>query len=410
MNHARSLFLLSVLATATSLAAQAPPPPRVVGLTFGAPMVPTIDPGTCQYQLCNGAVLPPAANPLAGGTAHDATDGATWITTGLFLAKVDTRNQCLVVCPPQPVPIPAGANFATGLAFSEAQRVLWISYDNNVIARFGVQGCQLLPQGFCQAPVALQHMVTGLATDDINGFLFYASSPIGGGGPAFGLVYQAPIATPCNPFCRFPIPSCTGALFTQITGLGWEPCRQLLYATDGVGLVGSQLLPNCQVNPAICCPGPFAAPLIGLDVMPSNAVPMGVSCTQGACPVCPAMRHDTVGDATIGNPFFALTLRNAPSGAVSILVISIGQFCTPPGFPLFFCGPILTPPPLTTFGGFPTGGTGGCSGGILFPVPLPPNPALCGMPMSSQFVGLCPANPLTDNFVSNCLSWMITGS
>ncbi len=408
MNRNRSLLVLSALCAASVLEAQAPPPPRVVGLTLG-PAVVVQDPFTCQVQPCLAGFLPPAMNPFAGGTAHDAGDGATWITNGLQLAKVDVRNQCQIVCPPQPIPLPAAAAFATGLAYTEQTRTLWVSYSTNQIGSFTVQGCQLLPQVLCVAPVAAGHMVTAIATDDLGGSIFYASSPAPGG-PAFGIVFQAPIAAPCAPFCRYTIPGCAGALLPQITGLGFEPCRSILYATDGPTLVGTQILPNCQQLPVNCCVLPFAAPYVGLDVLPSHGVPFNPSCTQGACPVCPGLRHDTVGDATVGNNAFALSLKGAPANSLAILILSIGAHCSGPGIPLFFCAPIFTPAPFATFGAFPTGGGVGCTGGVLFPLALPGNPALCGLPMSSQWVGICPGNPLVDNFTSNCLSWTITGS
>lgn len=408
MTKFRSLLLLAAIAAPGTLEAQGPP--RVVGIT-AVPNLRAQNPFTCATAFCGAVPMGAPVAPLAGGTAHDAADGATWITNGVVLAKVDFRA-CAVRCAPQPMPMPPGATFATGLAYDEQTRTLYATYDNNVIAWFGQPAtavCVLAPIAFCVPPIAAGHMLSGIATDDLGGNIFYASSPAPGG-PAFGMVYQAPLAAPCAPFCRFPIPGCGGLLLPQITGLGWESCRRILYSTDGPTVVGVTLQPNCQVQPVSCCPGPAAAPYAGLCVLPTDNVPLGPNCTQGVCPVCPTMRHDTIGDPVIGNPTFALTLQNAPANSVAILVLSFGNYCAGPGLPLFFCSPLLTPLPVATFGGFPTGPGVGCSGGVVFPLGIPANPALCGMPMSSQWVGICPGNPLIDNFTTNCLSWTITGS
>ncbi|MGE3880729.1 MAG: hypothetical protein AB7I19_16840 [Planctomycetota bacterium] len=410
MNRSLSILFVTTIVTLAALPAQAPPPPRVVGLNLGGVAF-TQDPGTCAVQSCPmGAIIPPAPTPLAGGVAHDASDGGTWITNGNLLVKIDMRAQCVPLCPPQAMPLTPGATFATGLAFSEASQTLWASYDNNTIARLGVAGCAVNLAGFCAAPTALNHMITALATDDVQGTVYYGTTPLAGATTVFGVVQVAPMTAPCTPICRFGIPDCTGALLGRMLGLGFDPCQNGLFGTDGGQLSGVRVVNCAVVGPLGCCPAAAASPIIGLDVLPSHAVRMGLSCTQGACPSCPAMRHDTIGDPTIGNPSFALTLQNAPASSVAILVLSIGSHCTPPGFAFFFCGPLLTPPPFTTVGGFPTGGGAGCTGGVIFPLALPANPALCGIPMSSQWVGFCSPAVATDNFVSNCLSWTIGGS
>lgn len=71
------------------------------------------------------------------------------------------------------------------------------------------------------------------------------------------------------------------------------------------------------------------------------------------------------------------------------------------------CGPLLVPfnSALVTLGFQFTAGGAGCSGlAALLPLPLPSNPALAGLPMSSQFVGLCVPTGTT---MSNCLSWVL---
>ena len=67
----------------------------------------------------------------------------------------------------------------------------------------------------------------------------------------------------------------------------------------------------------------------------------------------------------------------------------------------------MTPPPIVI--SLATGGTGGCTGTLQIPLPIPLDPALCGGTLSSQCFGLCPQAPF-GTFVSNCLSWQVTGS
>lgn len=100
-----------------------------------------------------------------------------------------------------------------------------------------------------------------------------------------------------------------------------------------------------------------------------------------------------------------LGLDQAPVGVPVWDVISIGA-CTTGILAPPMCGPILVPLIAATLI-FPmqitTGGVG-CTGTTTFFLPLPANPALVGLPMASQCIGLCPPTGTT---LSNCLSFVL---
>ena len=104
---------------------------------------------------------------------------------------------------------------------------------------------------------------------------------------------------------------------------------------------------------------------------------------------------------------------NAPANANAWLVFNAGS-CNTAGPSFFFCGDILVPlgaasPPIV-IGPFTTGGSVGCTGSATLGLSIPVDPALCGQGFASQWIGICPAGGPLSNFVSNCLSWTITGS
>jgi hypothetical protein len=120
------------------------------------------------------------------------------------------------------------------------------------------------------------------------------------------------------------------------------------------------------------------------------------------------MLHTLGGEPFVGNAAFTLDLANAPGGTFAFAFLNIGA-CGPPVFSPPLCAGIrvpLSPPPV----GFPsgTGGTPGlCNGAVNLNLPIPNNWALCGLPLCSQFVGLCGSSI---DYVSNAVSWTIVGS
>ncbi|MBK8975797.1 MAG: hypothetical protein IPM29_07710 [Planctomycetes bacterium] len=408
MTHTIHSFLAGALLASAGLVAQSP---DVIGLTDTTPLLVRQDLSTCAIRTCNPAVGSAVA-AFAGGTAHDARDRGTWVTDGARLAKVDSRNQCRLICPTIPVPNVAAPDYATGLAFNEQTSQLFISYSNNIIHTYQVSGgCGLTLVARCIAPVPTNHIVTGLATDDVNGLLYFASQPLQPSTIAGPIVYSAPQTAPCSPICRYRIPDCGGAGFLQrITGLGFEPCRGILYVTDGPTVVGVRPDPNCMVQFVNCCRLPVNERYVGLCVIPADERPVGRSCTDGGCAACAlTMRHVLSGDPAIGNPAFSLDLVSAPANSSAWLLINVGS-CSATGPTLGFCGPLLVPGSPVILGPLPTGPGAGCAGTATQPLPLPANPALCGLGLSSQYVGLCFSAAGLGTFVSNCISFVITGS
>lgn len=414
MTHFRSATLVVALTAAVPLFAQTQP--RLIGVATNPALAAAQnlrqDMATCLTKVCT-VPLPPPPTPNAGGTAYDASLAAVWETTGLIIGLFDP-NTCAPICPPFPISPLINNNVATGLALNESTRTLWVSDNTNRIYQFGravTAPCNLIPITSCPTPFIPAGMtIGGLATSDVQNLVYYSAS-VFGGGPPNNIVYIANQNTPCAPICKFPLQGCGPVALGPITGLAYDDCKGVMWATDGFTevavIVGP---PNCVPNVVQCCQVPGPERYIGLCIQPSQAVPTGVSCTAPPCPICPTMTHNTIGDPALGNPFFALTLDNAPAGVPSLLCINAGA-CLAAGIPIPpFCGPLRVALPGIITLGFPTGGGVGCSGQVTVGVPVPLNPALCGIPLSSQFLVVCPTAALVGTGVSNCLSWMVSGT
>ena len=214
--------------------------------------------------------------------------------------------------------------------------------------------------------------------------------------------------------CRLALPpACPGVVLGAIRGLAFDDCRNLLSVTDGRNIAHYEFSSTpCALQIRACCTLPTGLPdlLVGLCREPSHPTSHGPSCTIPNCAPCATMQHETIGDPTLGNPSFALVLTNAPSGGLAAIAINVGA-CTAPGVPLpGFCSNLLVPlPGITVFSG-PTGGAGGCTGGLILPLAIPAVSAFCGATLSSQGIVLCPTAAGTGTGVANCLSWTITSS
>ncbi|MCA8944321.1 MAG: hypothetical protein KDB80_17275 [Planctomycetes bacterium] len=401
--------VLSAVALSATLSAQSPT--RILALTENIPQLSQIDINTCTEVPCNPP-LGAAVAPWAGGTAHDPRDRMTWISDGLVLMKVDPRGGCTPICTPFTPPFVTPGVEITGLAVNEELQRLYISYSDNRIATFSAVGCALTYVSDCVVPVPPNHIIAGLATEDTTQEIYYASSAwLGPSSAPFSLLYRASQFSPCVPLCTpFQIPDCTsGAFFRLVTGLGFDSCTRELHVTDGWQITSVTNLWTCAPFITQCCPQVITSgdTMTGLCVLPSTEVPFGNMCFGGTSAVCPGMRHVLRGDPTIGNLGFALDLINAPGGSIAYLFLGLGPCSS-------FAG--------TTFSGlicanlYPTSfiqavfvpGTG-CSGNVSIPFPLPNIPFFCGITLSSQFIGQIPA-AWSGSYVSNCLSWTITGN
>ncbi|MBK8975694.1 MAG: hypothetical protein IPM29_07195 [Planctomycetes bacterium] len=400
----RISLALAVALPWLAAAAVAQTTPEVLGLTDTAPQLARIDPGFCTLSLCPPAIGP-SVSPWAGGVAHDPGDRATWLSEGLTLTKVDARNTCVTVCGPFPAPnLPAGV-VVTGLAYNEALGRLFVSHSDNTIWVYQVAGgCTLSLLNSCTLTVPTNHIVSGLATSDPNGLLFYASSPwLGFGAPTE--IHVAFQGSPCTPICPATIPSNTAGIVPDITGLGYDACRSELYFTDGGQVYGMQFAPPCSLTQNTICTGVPGQLLTGLCVLPSTETTSGNPCFSGSSPLCTTMTHVLRGDPAIGNLTFALDALNTPAPSIAMVFIDIGANCASANFGLCSLLPSIPVWASMTF----VPGTG-CNGTATFPLPLPANAALCGLILSSRWAGwMFPGGPL-DHYVTDCQTWMVSAS
>ncbi|MBK8980093.1 MAG: hypothetical protein IPM29_29690 [Planctomycetes bacterium] len=398
--------LLAAAVPGPRLAAQSGP--RLVALTDLSPLVVRQDAASCAQSPCSPAGMPPAPaiSPWIGGTAYDANSRGVWISNGLMIARVDARNACTVQCPAVPMPNTSPNNPVTGLAYYEPTDTLWVTDQSNVIRWYTVSGCTLTLAGRCLPPIPAGDVLTGCAFDDQTGAIFYCAVTPGSPG---GRVYVAQIGAPCLPYCQFDVLTCGSSPMSPLTGLAYDGCAQVLWVTDGRFTTGRSYDPiACVLLGEVQCCLNTVERYIGLGVMPSTETSVGANCTAGTCPTCPTMEHVLGSEPYVGNTAFTLDLVNAPGGSVGYVFFNFGP-CGAPILAPPFCAGIrvpVVPPPFSGSG--PTGGTPGlCNGAASVSVPIPSVPALCGVPMCSQFVGVCPGSGL---FSSNALDWMIVNS
>lgn len=409
-----------LLAIAFLPALSAQTAPGLVAFTRNSfPAVIKVNTTTCQLIRCV-PVFPSALGLPAwsGGTAYDPTAGGTWITNGTKLGLV-TESSCSVLCQNMNVPGISTAAVATGLAYNEITKTLFVSDDQNLIHTVAVAGCTLTVTTSCQTwPVSANNpTIGGLATDDIQGLIFYTGSMWSATGPANNTLFIAKQSTPCQTICKIPVPNCTTLPnpLGPITGLAHDCCKKVLWATDGYSIVGfSYNLTACTAQVISCCtPVNPNGQIMGLDTLPSlpqskDQSTTGASCIAPPCPACSLMVQVMNGSPTIGNPAFSLELQNAPAGVNGVFVLNAGPCGA--GVP-FGCGQIFVPLlGWIALGPLPTGGTVGCTGGSTLTFSLAPNPAFCGIVLSSQFAVICTTPTTFGTGLSNCLSFSISGT
>ncbi|MCC6672463.1 MAG: hypothetical protein IT458_15470 [Planctomycetes bacterium] len=408
----RSTLLTTAAFAALASVAASQTQPTLVGVTGTTPYLFRQDMSSCQVRACP-IQLGPAALP-AGGTAYDARIGAVWASNGPLTGAYRVTD-CTVVCPPKPLPlITPVIVVVTGLAVHEARQLLFAADTLNQIHVFDIRvACQPRHVSSCRVPnLPAGAQIGGLAVSDVQDLLFYSVSAASGA--AGNQVFVAPVASPCAPLCKFDLPACGTAPLGPVTGLAFDDCKTALWATDGgrtLGMLWSRTA--CSVQPFQCCPiiTTIQERLVGLCIVPSLATGTGRNCTDGACPACPSMSHETLGDAALGNASFALELRNAPANAQTVLVVGGGP-CLAAGLPVPpFCGPLLVPlmpvAPIVV-GPLATGGVGPCDGKASVNLPIPLNPAFCGVTLASQYFVVCRSAVGIGTGVTNCLSWTIT--
>ena len=141
---------------------------------------------------------------------------------------------------------------------------------------------------------------------------------------------------------------------------------------------------------------------------------IGQSCTVAPCDFCPSMVATTSGGApTLGNNVFALELLNAPSNMEYAILGISGSPCALPGetFGLPFCDTIKASEPLEFLAVVPfTAGVGACATNITVPAPVPSDPMFLGFPLGVQWAISCNAGSHVGKSVSNCVSFVVTGT
>lgn len=406
---AANLALAASLAAVAILAPGATGQSRLVAVTRISPLIVSQNTGSCVQTQCTPAGLaPPAAGfPWVGGTAYDSNTRGVWASNGLQIAKVDPRNACAPQCPVLPMPNTSPNNPVTGLAYYEPTNTLYVTDQANVIRWYTVGGgCQLSLVNRCPAPIPAGDVLTGCATDDRTGQIFYSAITPGSPG---GKIYVAQIGAPCLPFCSFGVLTCGTNTMGPLLGLAYDSCANVLWVTDGRFTTGLSFNPiSCVVLGEIQCCINTVEPYIGLALVPGGETSSGPNCTAGSCPLCPTMQHVLGSEPYVGNAAFSLDLINAPGASTAFAFLNFGP-CTAPVLSPPFCAGVrvpLAPPPLGV--STPTGGTPGlCNGSASVNVSIPNNYALCGIKFCSQYLGVCPGGGL---LTSNALDWIVVGS
>ncbi len=372
----------------------------------------------CKYP-ANSPLRPQAYNSYSGGTAYDARYRTVWVSDGKILAEYAVRG-CKPRCKPMKALLADPSAYVSGLAIAQKKPRLFqlatkhyyfevITYDlrkcpkaiSKCIYKFPTTGGIVRP------------LAGGIAYDEVNDNLYISISYRNSVGSFDHMVFVSKASSPCKPFCKAKIMSCSKKL---VTGLAYDNCRRELYATDGqVTQVHFASSKNpCLIKIGKCCKKQITPQYRGLALIPGFKPGVkGKSCTQKPCPTCNSMFASWAGgDPVMGNQNFRLTLNNAPSGGIGIVILKAGS-CNNPGFP-FLCGRLYAISGPTIFiGASFLGGSGGCSGNGSIPTPLPASPsiakAICGKPLCAQWIVFC-KNAIGSGFggISNAVEFKIT--
>ena len=408
MNTARTILATLIVAVIGAVA-PAQTEPELIGLTATSPLIVRQSMASCTTLSCAAAISPATAGPV-GGTAYDATKAGVWVSNGPTFGQFDPLT-CAVLCPLTAAP---PGSTITGLAVHERDRVLLMTTTTKTLFEMSLTcplpspmtGCDLAPL------VPARHFIGGLAVDDVDDLVFFSSSVFAPTMPPANLLHVMTRPPECRLLCSIPVPTCAGTALGPITGVAYDTCAGEVWLTDGFKTLGLSIdVARCSVSEVKCCPPGMTEPYVGLCIRPSHAEIVGVSCTSMAtCVSCPIMIHGAFGDAAVGNSTFKLTLDHAPTSAPTVMLLNAGK-CALPGLALpAFCGPLLVPfgpSALVVLGPFGSAGPP-CTSSIVVPMPVPPVRALCGAVLCSQFAGFCGGGGGT--FVSNGLSWMVSGS
>ncbi|MCB9868744.1 MAG: hypothetical protein H6837_02750 [Planctomycetes bacterium] len=364
------------------------------------------DIASCGAAVRIGSTLSmPLTTQGGGGSAYDAARQGLWISDGrsITLKDIASGNES---CRFTATLTGGTNNVVTGLAHNNRQRqliqleVFPTSSGNSMALRFyDTTQCppKVLPTT-CAIPlptVSAPGTARGLAYDELRDLIFYSVSLTTSSGIVNSVSY-VPMPIACiGQATSFGLPSlvpCGGA-DAAVSGLAYDACSKILFVTEGSAVLRMDLsnlaapknlnasTPCCKLN----VPRQLWASLTYIPRSTVNSV--GNSCAVLGCATCNAMALEVAGDLILGNPALELTLTAAPANATASLFMSIGRALVP-GIPVpGLCGLVHTPiagsMPIL-LGSFSTGGSGGCSGGLRLPAPVPVDPGLCDVYLTAQ--------------------------
>lgn len=366
-----------------------------------------------------------AVQSFAGGTAYDPRHQTVWVSDGDLLGEYlvpGSTRACRPRCPIQKAVKLNTQASVSGLAHSDWRPRLFqlattfyylevVTYDNSQ----KTSKCPT-PLARCSLDLRLFYanrrpVAGGLAYDETNDLLFISVSAIRSTGGFDNYLWVTDATNgPCKPICQQQFFTCSANV---VTGLAYDACRRILYATDGQitqpYAVGDPR--KCQIKPANCCKKQHNPIYRGLAVVPGwRKALVGRPCTGRPCPTCTSMSFVcTGGDPSLGNMGFGFQLTGAPSGGFGVFVLGAGSCTT--GLP-FGCGalyPALAPPPFV-FPAVPLGGGGSCNGQAPFPLPIPPFVGLCKQAFCAQVAVFCVQSVGVGIGLTNAITFTIAGS
>lgn len=401
--------LLAALSLATTLAV-AQTPPNLIGLTLNTSSVWEGSHGACsQISLCPTGQSTTNQFLWQGGSAWDSQTSSAWISNGSLLGRYDPGS-CSTTCAPIPCPRTPGSDVC-GLDVYDSGNQLWVIDSLGGITRCSNACTPTVSSSTSIVPALTTHTPTGISIDELRGLVFFSATDFASG-QGNGRIYVAPLGSPGSWFQFSPVVDCITTAPHRITGLAVDAGNTAIYWTDGRNTYratytysGTPSPGSVVITPGTCCIGlaPPGDPLLDLSIRWGGATSSGAPCANGSCPNCP-MLHSLRNAPLLGTTL-QLGLDLAPVGMLTWCMINVGSCAGSAGTVAPLCGPVLVPLPLlSALGPNVTTGSGPCTGTTTFLLPLPANPALAGLPLATQCVGLCPPVGVT---MSNCLSFVL---
>jgi hypothetical protein len=398
---------LSLLLPAAAALAQTPA--NLIAYTLNGSAIFQGDHATCtQISLCATGQPSTGLFLWQGGIAYDSSRSEVWVSNGNLLGRYNGTT-CGATFGPVLCPRTPGFDVC-GLDVHDALNQLWIIDNANVITRVTNNNSLTLVTTHLITGLAAGQTPTGISIDELRGLVFYSttdfSSPTGN-----GFIYVAPISSPGIPFQSWPVVDCITTTNGRITGLAVDAGNSVIYWTNGRGTFKVSYVytaspgPTVAFTPGSCCImlAPLGDPFMDIAIKWGGATSSGAPCASGTCPSCP-MVHSLRNAPLLGTTL-QLGLDLAPVGVPAWCLINVGSCAGSAGTIPPLCGPVLVPTSAAVTLGFQiTTGGGPCTGTTTFLLPLPPNPALAGLPLASQCIALCPPTGVT---MSNCLSYVL---